>query len=115
MSQQQNPKPKKLPKSKRINLNYKGQWREILKDVEKEKVPINLLDCIVLQLLDGTEITVEVKKMLDSGEDGEQLQKDIAAKLAKLDHLISQVDFFISIENLDRVIKPITADILKDL
>jgi len=112
---QQNPKPKKPPKSKRINLNYKGQWREILKDVEKEKVPINLLDCIVLQLLDGTEITVEVKKMLDAGEDGEKLQKDIAEKLAKLDHLIGQVDFFISIENLDRVIKPITADILKDL
>jgi hypothetical protein len=111
----QNPKPKKPPKSKRINLNYKGQWREILKDVEKEQVPINLLDCIMLKLLDGTEITIEVKKMLDSGEDGEELQKDISAKLAKLDHLIDQVDFFISIESLDRIIKPITADILKDL
>ena len=111
----QNPKPKKPPKSKRINLNYKGQWREILKDVEKEQVPINLLDCIMLKLLDGTEITIEVKKMLDGGEDGEELQKDISAKLAKLDHLIEQVDFFISIESLDKVIKPITADILKDL
>jgi len=115
MSNQHQPKPRKLPKSKRINLNYKGQWREILKDVEKEQVPINLLDCIVLKLLDGTEITVEVKKMLDDGENGEDLQRDISAKLAKLDHLIEQVDFFISIESLDKVIKPITADILKDL
>jgi hypothetical protein len=69
----------------------------------------------VLKFLDGTEITIEVKKMLDSGEDGEELQKDISAKLVKLDHLIDQVDFFISIESLDRIIKPITADILKDL
>jgi len=111
----QNPKPKKPPKSKRINLNYKGQWREILKDVEKDQVPINLLDCILLRLLDGTEITIEVKKMIDSGVDQEELQKDISEKLAKLDHLINQVDFFISIESLDKTIKPITADILKDL
>lgn len=115
MSNQKQPKPKRHPKSKRINLNYKGQWREILRDVEKDQVPINLLDCIILQLLDGTEITIEVKKMLDAGEDGEELQRDISEKLAKLDHLIKEVDFFISIESLDRVIKPITADILKDL
>ncbi len=111
----QSPKPKKPPKSKRINLNYKGQWREILKDVEKEQVPINLLDCILLKLLDGTEITIEVKKMLDAGIDHEELQQDISAKLKKLDPLIDQVDFFISLESLDKTIKPITADILKDL
>lgn len=109
------PKPRKLPKSKRINLSYKGQWREILKDVEKEQVPINLLDCILLKLVDGTEVTIEVKKILDDGFDGEELQKEIAKKLSVLDHLIDQVDFFISIESLDRMIKPITADILKDL
>lgn len=111
----QSPKSKKPPKSKRINLNYKGQWREILKDVEKEQVPINLLDCISLKLLDGTEVVIEVKKMMDSGIDHEELQRDISTKLSKLDPLIDQVDFYISLESLDKTIKPITADILKDL
>lgn len=108
-------KPKKLPKSKRINLSYKGQWREILKDVEKEQVPINLLDCILIKLVDGTEVTIEVKKILEDGGDGEELQKEIAKKLSVLDHLVDRVDIFISIDSLDRMIKPITADILKDL
>jgi len=116
MSNQSQPKPKKpQTKSKRININYKGQWRQILKEVDKEKVPLNLLDCMVLKLIDGTKVTISVKKLIDNNVDIDAIEEKITEKLSALDHMITDIDFFISIERVNQVVKPITDEILKDL
>lgn len=112
----QNQNPKKLqPKSKRINVNYKGQWRQILKEVDKEKVPLNLLDCMILKMIDGTKVTISVKQLIEKGVDIDAIEETITEKLSALDHMISDIDFFISIERVNEVVKPITDQILKDL
>jgi hypothetical protein len=106
---------RKHPKSKKINVGRRGQWKRILREVDKDQVPVNFLDSITLHLIDETEVVIEVKKMLESGIDIEELEQYISDKLAKLDQYIKDVDFFISVEAVDEIVQPITNQILKDL
>lgn len=115
MSNPKQPKLKKHPKSRRINVSGKVEWRRILREVDKDQVPINFLDTIVLHLVDDTEVVIEVKKLLDSGADLDNLEKDISKKLSDLDQYIKDVDFLISVEAVNEIVQPLTNKILKDL
>lgn len=111
----QEPKPKKQPKSKKVNASSRNQWRKILKEVDKDQVPVHFLDSMVLYLNDGTEITIKVREAVESGADHETIHEEITQRLAKLDHLIKTIDFFISIETVNEIVQPLTDQILKDL
>ena len=38
------PKKQRKPRSKKLNLNSKSKWKNILKDVEKKEIPIHVLE-----------------------------------------------------------------------
>lgn len=111
----QEAKPKRPRKSKKVKVDRREQWKLILKDVDKDQVPINFLDSIELNLIDGTNVIIDVKHEIDSGMDPDILHQNITQKLTELDHMITDVDFFISIEKVDAIVQPITNEILKDL
>ena len=52
--------PKKQSKPKKLNLNTKTAWRNILKEVEKKEVPIHVLEKLMVHLKDGTMVTVDI-------------------------------------------------------
>jgi len=59
---QQNPKK---PKPKKLNLNNKTAWRDIIKQVDKKEVPIQVLEKLNVNLKDGTIVVVDIKKLLE--------------------------------------------------
>lgn len=111
----QDPKPKKPPKSKRVNVSNRTQWRRILREVDKDQVPVHFLDSMILYLNDGSEIVIKVREAVESGADYETLHEEITQRLAKLDDLIATIDFYISIETVNEIVQPLTNQILKDL
>jgi hypothetical protein len=111
----QEPRPKKPPKSKKVNVSNRNQWRKILKEVDKDQVPVHFLDSMILYLNDGTEITIKIREAIEAGADHETLHEEITQRLSKLDNLISTIDFYISIETVNEIVQPITNQILKDL
>lgn len=108
----QNPK---RPKSKRLNLNSKEKWEKLLKEVEKEQVPIGVLRYITVNLKDGTSVDVNITEMLEQGIDPSIVESTINSKLEELDDYIHDVDFHISVDSVAKVIQPITDKLLKDL
>ena len=115
MPNQQEPKKPRQPKSKRLNLNRKDQWEKLLKEVNKEQVPISVLRYITVNLKDGTSVDVNISDMLEEGADPELVEKLINSKLQALDDVINDVDFHISVDSVAKVIQPITDKLLKDL
>lgn len=111
------PKPRKQrqPRSKRLNLNRKDQWEKLLKEVNKEQVPIGVLRYITVNLKDGTSVDVNIAEMLDEGADPEVVERVINKKLEDLDDIIQDVDFHISVDSVAKVIQPFTDKLLKDL
>lgn len=112
---QQKPKKPRQPKSKRLNLTSKDKWEKLLKEVNKEQVPITVIRYITVNLKDGTSVDLNIEEMIEEGADPEVVEKVINSKLQALDDIIQDVDFHISVDSVAKVVQPFTDKLLKDL
>lgn len=112
---EQKPKKQRRPRSKRLNLNSKAQWEAILKSVEKKEVPIAMLNSLTVNLRDGTIVNIDIRELLDEGNDPDELEEMIKLKLHALDHIITDIDFYISVSAVQQMVQPATDDLLKHL
>jgi hypothetical protein len=103
------------PRSRRINVDVKARWKAILKTVSKDEVPISLLDAVHVNLINGSTVQIDIAQLLSEGQDPDEIKDVLNDRLKKMDEIIKDVDFFISIENVAKTVQPVTDDILKDL
>lgn len=108
-------KPKKPQRSKKITLNVSKNWKDIVEGVDKREVPINILQQIDVKLIDGTNISVDVKKLLADGMLEREIEEMLDAKFNELDAYIQNVDFLIDIEKVVDTVQPETDKVLKGL
>ena len=108
----QNPKK---PKSKKLNLNTKSKWKNILKDVEKKEVPIHVLEKLIVALKDGTQVVVDIKRLLAEGADPDEVELHVNTRLEELDDYIDNVDFFVDIDLVEATVQPETDKLLSKL
>jgi len=108
----QNPKK---PKSKKLNVNTKSQWKNILKDVEKKEVPIHVLEKLIVALKDGTQVVVDIKRLLAEGADPDEVELHVNTRLDELDDYIDNVDFFVDIDLVEATVQPETDKLLSKL
>lgn len=115
MAQEHQPKKPKRPKSKKLNVSSKKEWESILETVEKKEIPIGMLDYMVVNLKDGTQVNIDIKVLLAEGIDPDSLKDHIDERLESLDAIISDVDFYISVDEVRKTVQPITDETLKNL
>lgn len=113
MSEQKPKKPRQ--KSKRLNLSTKAQWESILRSVEKKEIPIAFLESVAVNLADGTIVNINIKELLDEGNDPDLLEKMLKTKLSALDYIIEDIDFYISVAAVQKAVQPVTDELLKNL
>lgn len=109
------PKKPRKSKSKKINVNSRQRWEQILKTVTKDEVPVELLESLTVNLVDGTTVQINIKDLLGGGKHPHDIEEYINHKLSELDEMIVDVDFFISIDRVSEVVSPMTDEILKNL
>jgi hypothetical protein len=113
------PKPKqpqqRKARGKKLILNAKKSWKDIVKEVDKKEVPIGILQYITVQLVDGTSISIDIKQLIDDGQDPNEIEELLDAKFHELDQYIENVDFFIDIDKVVNTVQPETDKALKDL
>jgi hypothetical protein len=112
---QQEPKKPKRPKSKRLNISDKKQWESLLRGVDKPDVPISFLECLVVNLNDGTQVTIDIRTLIEEGADPTELELHINERLDSLDHIIQDVDFYINVDEVRKTVQPATDYLLKNL
>ena len=105
----------KKPKPKKLTINSKTTWRNILKDVEKKEVPVHVLESLTVHLKDGTLVTINIKEILAEGHDPDEIEAHVNSKLEELDAYIENVDFFVDIDVVQQTIQPETDRILANL
>jgi hypothetical protein len=108
-------KPKKPAKPKKLNLNSKALWKNILKDVEKKEVPIHVLEKLMVYLKDGTQVVVDIKRLLAEGHDPDQVELHVNTRLQELDEYIDNVDFFVDLDLVEATVQPETDKLLSKL
>ena len=113
MSQQ--PKPRKPQRSKKITLNTVKRWKDIVEGVDKKEVPIDILQEIVVKLVDGTNISIDIKRLIADGMIPGDIETMLDDKFDELDQYIHNVDFLIDIDKVVNTIQPETDKVLKGL
>lgn len=111
----ENQPKRKRPRLKRLNITTREKWTKILSDVEKKEVPITLLESLRVNLIDGTQVNINIKDLLNEGMDPEKLEEMLNSKLESLDHIVKDVDFYVNIDDVANLLQPITDNFLKDL
>lgn len=106
---------RKRPKLKRLNVTTREKWNKILKEVEKQEVPVTFLESITVNLIDGTSIPINIKELIAEGMEPDTIENILNKKLNDLDFIIKDVDFYVSIDDIANVVQPITDNFLKDL
>jgi hypothetical protein len=101
--------------SKRINIDPRERWKNILKSVTKDEVPVALIKSVTVNLLDGTQVEINVLELLEQGYDTDEIESMLNSRLKKLDEIIKDVDFFINVDSVASTVQPVTDNILKHL
>lgn len=113
------PKPPKKPqrsKGKKITLNPAKSWKDIVENVDKREVPIDILQAIDVVLVDGTVISIDIRKLIDEdGMNPDEIEIMLDAKFNELDRYIQNVDFMVDIAKVVDTVTPETEKVLKGL
>ena len=108
-------KPPRNTKAKKLNLNKRKSWQDIVNAVDKREVPINVLQQIVVQMIDGTSVSIDIKQLLEAGQKPEEIEALLDEKFNELDQYIQNVDFFVDIDKVVDAVQPETDKVLKGL
>jgi len=108
-------KPRRNAKAKKVVLDRRKTWQSIVNDVDKNEVPITVLQYICVQLIDGTSINIDIRELIKNGQDPQEIEDLLDAKFNELDQYIKNVDFFVDIDRVVDTVQPETDKVLKDL
>jgi len=103
------------PKLKKVNVSKKAQWNEILKDIDKDEIPIDLLQAMNVNLIDGTQVYINIKELLLAGNSPDEIEAMLDIKLKAIDQYIEDIDFYVNVDDVAKTVQPITDQMLKDL
>lgn len=108
-------KPQRKPNSKKVSLNVRKRWQDIVNDVEKREVPVEILQQIIVSLIDGTKITINIRDLIAQGQKPSEIEDMLNDKFNDLDQYIENVDFFVDIDKVVDKVQPETDKVLKNL
>ena len=108
----QQPRKQRLVK---LNPDNQQNWEDILGQIDKKEVPVEVLQRVDIILTDGTVVELSMKELTDQGMSYNDIESALNERMTKMDDLIKNVDFFVDIDKLEAQIQPNTDKILKDL
>ena len=100
-------------KSQRFDNIVKRDWDLILKQVDKKEIPVELLEAVVINLIDGTQININIKDLIDEGMTSIEIEHRLSSQIVGLDNYIKEVDFHIIREKVVDTISLTTKELLK--
>ena len=115
MSENQQPKKQQRSKAQKLKLDPKKNWKDIVNGVDKKEVPVDVIQQIIVKLVDGTDLRIDIKQLIDDGQDPEEIEALLNAKFQDLEQYIENVDYFIDIDSVVKTVQPETDKVLKNL
>lgn len=91
------------------------KWEALLKDVDKNKVPIEFIKKIVLKLQGKKQRTINVERLLEQGLDPEHIEDVVSKKLVDLDELVIGIEFVLNVQTIADYVQPETDRLLNGL
>lgn len=98
-----------------MSPEFHEQWKHIIEDVEKSRIPIQFIKKLVLKLKGKRQHTINIKKLIQQGLEPDQLEEVVAKKISEYDDLIVSIEFILDIQSIADAVQPETDKILSGL
>ena len=79
------------------------------------EIPVTVLQCLKVNLTDGTVVEIKIKEMIEEGQLPVDIQNKLNRQLDELNDYIEDVDFYVDIDMLSATVQPVTDQLLKRL
>jgi hypothetical protein len=99
----------------KLNLSEKEHWKNILEEVEKKEIPVEVMEKLTVNLIDGSAVDINIRQMIEAGDDPNVVHASLQHKLDEMENIIDDIDFHINIDAVVNAIQPVTDKILKNL
>jgi len=76
---------------------------------------VSFLRSITVNLMDDTVVEINITELLEEGVDPEVIEIQLNQQLKDLDAYIKDVDFYINIDSVSKVVQTFTDRLLKNL
>jgi len=110
---------KKQPQRKqrvvKLSPDNQRDWEDILEEIDKQEVPVEVLQKVDIVLNDGTVVELSMAELTGQGMSYNDIEQALNERMDKMGNLISNVEFYVDIDKLQAQIQPNTDKILKDL
>lgn len=103
-----------MAKSHRITKTNLGEWRKLLRDVEKDIMPVDLIDDLTIKLISGDEYYIDVSLLL-LDMSPKEVEYIINEEITLHEKNIVDVDYRINITRLKNIVIPLTNKLLMEL
>jgi len=100
---------------RKVNLSSKDKWKGILESVETKEIPVEVMERLTVNLVDGSTFTINIREMLKDSNDPLAVHAALQKKLDEMDEYIQDIDFHINRDAVVNTIQPVTDKILKNL
>jgi len=104
---------RKKPQPPQLDNIVSADWDSILKQVDKNEIPIELLETVIVNFIDGTRVEIKIGELIDEGMHPDHIEEKLNARLESLDNIISNVDFHITKEKIITLVDYHTKRLLK--
>jgi hypothetical protein len=98
-----------------MSPEFHEQWKHIIEDVEKSRIPIQFIKKLVLKLKGKRQHTINIKKLIQQGLEPDQLEEVVAKKISEYEDLLVSVEFILDIQSIAEAVQPETDKILSGL
>ena len=99
-------------KALKLDTIEKTDWDNILSEIDKREIPVELLETVLINLVSGHTIEIDVQKLVESGVPPSDIEEKLNEKLHSMSDIIKDVDFHIVREKVIKVVKAKTSEML---
>jgi hypothetical protein len=107
--------PQRKQRVVKLSPDNKRNWEDILEEIDKKEVPVEVLQKVDIVLNDGTIVELTMAELTGQGMSYNDIEQALNERMDKMSSLISNVEFYVDIDKLKAQIQPNTDKILKDL
>ena len=98
-----------------MSPDFLEKWEHILDDVEKNKIPVQVIKKIVIKLHGKKQQTINIEKFLTQGLDPDQIEEAVSRKLNELGDTVLSVEFLLNVKSIAEAVQPETDKFLNKL
>jgi hypothetical protein len=97
-----------------MSPEFMKKWEHIIEDVDKQKIPVEFINKLVIKMKGKRQQTINIKRFLKQGLAPDQIEEAVSRRLSEYDDDIVSVAFILDIESIAEVVQPETDRLLKN-